>query len=228
MTLLAEIEVETMPWIAKRQAKWLSMVESPFFSKVYCSLLVNSYFYIRESVPLMSDALVRLREQDYDHRLILSFLETHILEEQGHDLWVLEDLSVLGRSPDTVRAGTPLSSVVQLVGTQYYLQSAFSPLAIFGYMTVLECTPPNPHFLVSLSKRHDIPISAMSTFMRHAEHDIEHRDELAVALDQLRLGAAERRTILLSARSAAHSLFVFFAQLEEQIRRWDAPALLRA
>src|SRR5207244_9453749 len=81
----------------------------PRIAAVYPEYLIAVHCAVRASVPVMEAARDRaeaMAETDPVAAGLTGYLERHIEEERGHDLWLLEDLECLG-----VRRGTGLARV---------------------------------------------------------------------------------------------------------------------
>jgi hypothetical protein len=118
---------------------------------------------------------------------MLRYLTHHIPEEMHHDDWVLEDLEMLAIPRHDVLARIPPPAVAALVGAQYYWIRHFHPLALLGFIAVLEGTPPDVEYFQQTADRAEIPREAFSNLFRHGRLDPRHRDDLDRALDALPL-----------------------------------------
>ena len=187
----------------------LGLWNHPQFAEVYPTYLFHNHAVVRASVPLMRAALERARTGfagDILARDLADYLSHHIPEEMHHDDWLLEDLESLGVDFARVGAWMPPPSVASLVGAQYYWIEHFHPVAILGYIAVLEGTPPVEAEIEAVARRSGVPLKAFSTLVRHARLDPHHRDDLNHALDRLPLTAAQAAIIGVSAFHTAHWL----------------------
>ena len=181
----------------------------PRFADVYPKYLFHNHAVVRASVPLMRAALARARADFGDDPVgqgLAAYLSHHIPEEMHHDEWLLDDLAVLGIGRSTVLNWTPPPSVATLVGAQYYWIAHFHPVAILGYIAVLEGTPPVAEDIEAVARRNGMPVEAFSTLVRHARLDPHHRDDLNDALDGLPLTAAHKALLGVSAFHTVHWL----------------------
>jgi hypothetical protein len=187
----------------------------------YLDYLVAMHGVIRASVPLMATAVRRCTEQIDDPVAIAlaGYLLEHLAEESGHDTWLLADLDVAGRDPVAVAAGAPSPAVARLVGPQYYWIEHHHPVALLGYIAVLEGNQPPVWLAGQLGERTGLPSRAFRTLQRHAELDTGHRQELDRLLDQLPLQPRHRQAISLSALHTVDA----FVQLLNQISAPAAP-----
>lgn len=162
----------------------------------YTGYLMCLHQIIRCSVPLMQDAHEACRTRDTaTHAAFAAYLEQHIPEERGHDDWLLEDLERLGVPADVVLDAVPHGAVAHLAGSQYYWIRHDDPIALAGYIAVLEGFPPGIEQLRAAAERNSIPWEAMSTLRKHSSLDVHHRAELRSQLDSLPLDQRQRRVV---------------------------------
>jgi hypothetical protein len=156
----------------------------------YTEYLVLCHGVVRASVPLMRTALQRAEElapADEVARILTGYLPRHIAEELDHDTWLLEDLASLGKDPQDVLRRPPSASVAALVGAQYYWVLHVHPVALMGYMMVLESSQPTPEWIEGIAARTGHGPQALRTLAEHADLDPHHARELAVTIDALPL-----------------------------------------
>ena len=163
----------------------------PEFAAVYRYYLFQSHSIIRASVPLMEATLECCRSSKYLSDPVLKlfgdYLERHILEESGHDEWILDDAQVLGIQRRALLERIPTRTALQLVGSQYYWIHHYNPVAMLGYIAVLEGTPPESEFIEDVARRNKLTLQAFSSFLLHAKIDPRHRADLDLLLDVLPL-----------------------------------------
>jgi hypothetical protein len=151
---------------------------------------VRLHWVIRASVPLMEAACTRARQlsdTDYVAAGLAAYLAQHMREEQDHDEWLLEDLGRLGLSRREVLERIPTPAIAGVVGAQYYWIAHHHPVALLGYIAVLEGTPPTIEKIDALVARTGLPRDAFNTSYKHAHLDPHHRDDLNDMLDTLPL-----------------------------------------
>jgi hypothetical protein len=151
----------------------------------------------RASGPLMEAALRTCRLRDGDHTAagLAAYLERHIEEERHHDLWLLEDLESVGIARSRVLSAPPPPSVAAMVGAQYYWIHHHDPIALIGYMLMLECNAPTPETLADLKRRSGLPESFFRTHRIHAELDPDHQSDLLDLATSLPISPEQRRMI---------------------------------
>ena len=132
-------------------------------------------------------------------KLFGDYLERHILEETGHDEWILDDAEVLGIERRALLERIPKQTALQMVGSQYYLINHYNPVAMLGYIAVMEGTPPHSEFIEDVARRNRLPLDAFSSFMLHAKVDPKHRADLDLLIDKLPLRKDQLGLIGLSA-----------------------------
>ena len=184
---------------------------------LYPEYLFTSHCVIRASVPLMETARDRARAEarrDPVCARIAPYLEEHITEEADHDAWLLDDLEVVGRPRTEVLARPPVPPVAALVGAQYYWVLHHHPVALLGYIGLLEGFPPSPEMIAALRARTGYPPDAFRTLVAHAELDPRHGDELFELVDTLPLTPEQSAVMGLS---AMHSVQMYTRALDDVI-----------
>lgn len=194
---------------ARLHAASVALWDGPDFARLYADYLCRVHAIIRASVPVMEAALGCARARGGQDRVaagLAEYLSAHIQEEMHHDEWVLEDLEVLGIDRAAVLNRIPSPTVASLVGSQYYWIFHHHPLAVVGYIAVLEGTPPDAAHIRSVSANTGVPLAAFSTMLKHARLDPFHRDDLDRLLDSLPLTSHHSALVGLSAFHTVHAL----------------------
>lgn len=187
--------------------------------ELYPEYLRTSHGIIRASVPLMETAQQRallLAGGDAVAAELAPYLEHHIPEELHHDDWLLDDLELLGVERAAVLSRPPAPSVAALVGAQYYWILHYHPVAVLGYIAVLEGYPPTPALIDEMIARTGYDRNAFRTMIAHAELDPGHADELDELVDLLPLTPEQVGVIGLSAMSTVEQLTRVFVELAEE------------
>jgi Iron-containing redox enzyme len=151
----------------------------------------------RASIPLMETAFreaERLIDQPVCKQL-LPYLRHHIEEEMYHDEWALQDLESIGIDRAMVLASIPAGNVAALVGAQYYWVQHHHPVAILGYMIVLESNVPSDALMKDLQMRTGLPKTFFRSYQIHATLDLDHQAELFQLLNDLPLELAHEKLI---------------------------------
>ncbi len=162
----------------------------PKLKHFYPELLFGVHCMIRGSVPLMETALRCVRTDAHADPVaegLQAYLEKHIPEEMHHADWVLEDLEVLGVRREDILKRIPSPAWAALVGSQYYWILHVHPVALLGYIAVLEGDPPSEAALEEAVLRTGLPREAFRTLFKHAALDPHHGEDLNTVLDELPL-----------------------------------------
>jgi len=184
-------------------------VSHPSARDLYPEYLFTSHCIIRASVPLMEEGRGQAQAAaaaDPVSAALAPYLEEHIPEELHHDEWLLDDLEVLGKERSDILARPPTPTVAALVGAQYYWIRHYHPVALLGYIAVLEGYPPTTALIDTLVAKTGYRREAFRTLLAHAELDPGHRDELDELLDTLSLTQEQSEVLGLSAMFTVHML----------------------
>lgn len=137
--------------------------------------LVFVYHTMRASEHLLQVAVERSAPGP-----LRDYFTEHLEEERGHERWLADDLAAVGI--DVAMTAIPRQAV-ELVGSQYYLIHHVSPAALLGYMALMECFSVPLDHLDRLEALHGKTLFRCARF--HAEHDIDHGNDLLRAFEQL-------------------------------------------
>jgi hypothetical protein len=187
---------------------------------LYPEYLFMTHCVIRASVPLMETARERARSKasgDPVAAELVDYLGEHIEEERDHDEWLLGDLEVIGVDRTAVLARPPSPTVASAVGAQYYWVLHYHPVALLGWIGLLEGYPPEMSIIDQLMARTRYGPDAFRTLRAHAGLDPHHGDELFETLDRLPLTAEQSAVIGLSAMSSVHLLAQAIDELTRRV-----------
>jgi hypothetical protein len=172
--------------------------ESRNVSELYPAMLFCIHSMARASVPLMKAALDRLQAMtavDPISAPLIGYFAQQIPQETGHDDWLLEDLEALGLSRAEILARVPPPTVAALVGAQYYWIFHHHPVALLGYILVVESEPPSVELVERTVAETGLPREAFRSFFRHAVLEPAHNDALDGLLDSLPLSREQQGLI---------------------------------
>ena len=186
----------------------------PHLASLLPQFLIQLHRVMHGGISLMRTAKDRalLFPDDPVAARTASYLEMHIEEEKDHDQWLLSDIESLGIDPTDVLRATPLPATVSLLGAQYFWMFHMHPVAIFGYLIVLEGYPPLVHQLEQIRRSTGLPTSAFRCLISHAEDDPDHIDTLNRTLDSMPLTPDQSKYLALS---AFHTIDAVASILEE-------------
>jgi hypothetical protein len=214
------IKIElVMPALRSASHRFLAHPDS---GAAYREYLITAHAVVRASVPLMEAALARAGSMASDDPVcarLVDYLPEHILEEADHDTWILEDLDAIGVERDSVLARPPSQAVAALVGPQYYWIHHYHPVALLGYMAVLEGQPPSPAMVEGLIQRTGLDRRAFRAILEHAVVDQSHGHELFDLVDELPLRPSLSAVLGLS---GMHTVGAMAALMDEIVERADS------
>lgn len=179
-----------------------ALADHPRIAAVVPDYMFTMHCMIRASVPLMRAARAACEELAGDDPVasaMAPYLARHIREELHHDEWLLDDLELLGFDRGAVLQRAPAPTVAAMVGSQYYWIFHHHPVALLGYIAVMEGYPPTVGQVDELVARTGHPRTAFRTMLRHAQLDPRHRDDLDELLDGLPLGPRHAALVGVSA-----------------------------
>jgi hypothetical protein len=194
------------------------LLQCPDLAALLPSHLILLHQITRASVPLMKVAWEAARRDDKDNmcRALADYFAQHVEEERNHDAWTLEDLASIGIDRDEILRLTPSVNVASLVGAQYYWVLHHHPIALLGYIAMLEGNAPSAELIDDLQAQTGLPQSMFRTLRLHAAVDPDHLRALHALFDELPL---EDRHENLIAVSAAHT-GASFAYCLADLRPW--------
>ena len=102
-------------------------------------ILNQAFHHVRHTVPLLKACRERVAQQP---RLawLMPVRDEYIEEEDGHELWILDDISAAGGDAEAARQGRPDHAAEVMVPYAYDTISRGNPLGFFGMVLVLEGT----------------------------------------------------------------------------------------
>ena len=169
----------------------------------YVHYLVQTYHYVRWSMPLLVSAGERLKRLGRHPRLAELLLQKAV-EERGHERWLLADLRNLGCSEERVEGTARAPAVDAYTGWNFFTSRAGVPTAFLGTAYILEYLSVTraSGAVERLLEVDAIPnIHKAVTFLRsHGAADVEHVAELTSVLRTL-TDREEQAAVLLSART---------------------------
>jgi len=183
----------------------------PQAARLYPSVLFRAHCISRASVPLLFTAMARLESlRDHEPAAVglIEYLTQLAAEETGHDEWLLEDLEGLGIARQEVLSRVPPIAVASLVGGQYYWVLHHHPVAVLGFIGVLEADPPSPEKVEDAIRRTGLPRTAFRSFLRHSVIEPAHNRLFDHALDTAPLTDDHLALVGVSMISAVHLLSV--------------------
>jgi pyrroloquinoline quinone (PQQ) biosynthesis protein C len=151
----------------------------------YRKLLLELYHVVWHFNPVCAAAASRVADT---HRQVRYYLYDHMHEEKGHEDWVLNDLQVLGATPEQSLAHQPAVDTLALTGYNYWAADRRHPCSVLGMLYALEVIASvyGGPFASALKERllleDDRGVSFISA---HATLDAEHMADLRVVVNTL-------------------------------------------
>lgn len=181
--------------------------------------LIQAHIIMRSGLTLMTVARERAVALPDDEvaRALALYLQVHLEEEVGHDLWLLDDIRTLGFTEQEVLRTQPCAASISLVGAQYFWMTHVHPVAIMGYLILMEGYAPLASQLEDIRTRSGAPASAFRCLKRHAEDDPEHLADLNRTLDAVDLSTEQARAVGMCAFAAIEGLSSMFEELMEDV-----------
>jgi pyrroloquinoline quinone (PQQ) biosynthesis protein C len=170
----------------------------------YIAFLTQAFHHVRHTVSLMMAVGVRLPDR-------LSWLRTEIVhyaeEEEGHDQWILNDITAAGGNAEAARNSTPSHATDAMVGYAYDTVMRRNPVGFFGMVFVLEGTSVSLALNAAdqIQRALALPASALTYLRSHGQLDQEHIHHLSGILD--RLDNAEDRSAVVQCARVMFTLY---------------------
>jgi len=144
-----------------------------FDLNTYTGFLRNAYHHVRHTVPLMMACGSRLPER---LRWMQDSIKEYILEEFGHEQWILEDLEACGVDSTEVVNSQPNFETELLVSYVYDYVARVNPVGFFGMVHVLEGTSTAIATETArlAQEKLGLPDNAFHYLRSHGELDQEH------------------------------------------------------
>ena len=181
--------------------------EHPDLADRFPRFLVLLHQIMRASVPLMAEARrVALEglEEDPTAPLLAAYLTDHIQEEANHDTWTLDDLESAGFDSSALLGQISLPDVAGMIGAQYYWIRHHHPLAVLGYIAILEGSPPSSTHIDRIHRETGLHQDLFRTYRMHGDFDPHHREELWSLIDRLPLSPEQTALMSISAFHTSH------------------------
>ena len=150
---------------------WNRMYRQSMPRERFICYMVEMYHYVKNTCPLMELALEKSRQS---MPALARYMKRHLVEESGHEQWVLNDLENLGLSRKAVIGSFPLRQTINLIGSQIYMINEYGPIYYLGYVYMMEGNTATVAQLDAISEDLGIDPSCMSACYMHAEIDIDH------------------------------------------------------
>lgn len=144
--------------------------------KIYQRYLTNVWHYAQHSATVIGLAGTRCV---LSHPPLAQYLLHHALEELGHDQWALDDLQALDIAEADIRKSRPVPSCAAMIGYEYYVAGYGNPVALFGWLYVLEAMGDDLGHMVAEGFKEGLALPGGVKFLAgHGEADEEHTKDI--------------------------------------------------
>jgi len=140
----------------------------------YIAYLTQAFHHVRHTVPLMAEARARLSKLSKD--LFVEALDDYIIEETGHEEWILDDIAAAGGDRAAAQASSPAAATNAMVEHAYQKIRNGNPAAFFGMVFVLEGTSVAmaSNGAAAVQQRLGLPEAAFRYLNSHGALDQDH------------------------------------------------------
>jgi pyrroloquinoline quinone (PQQ) biosynthesis protein C len=139
----------------------------------YVGFLRQAYHHVKHTVPLLMACGSRLGEERAGLRAAMAH---YIEEENGHERWILDDLSACDDDAEAARSTAPAPATELLVAYVYDYIARVNPAGMLGMVHVLEGTSSAlaTRAAQSIAAALGLPPAAFSYLSSHGALDQEH------------------------------------------------------
>ena len=173
---------ETHPAVLDAVAEGMSLER-------YRALLLELYHVVWQFNPVCAAAASRMGDPARDEmQPIRHFLYEHMHEEQGHEVWVLNDLEAIGVSFEEARRHVPSADTLALNGYNYWAADRRHPASALGMLYGLEVIASVYGGPFAASIRESLLLDGdrgVSFIASHATMDAQHMAQLRTILNRL-------------------------------------------
>jgi len=151
----------------------------------YIAYLTEAFHHVRHTVPLMLQARSRLAERG--GQILVEALDDYIIEETGHEEWILDDIAAAGGDRAAAEASSPAPATKAMVDHAYDTIRNGNPAAFFGMVFVLEGTSVAmaSNGAGAVQQRLGLPKTAFRYLNSHGALDQEHMKFFEGLMDRI-------------------------------------------
>jgi len=170
----------------------------------YLAFLREAFHHVRHTVPLLRACKAALPDR---HAWLHDAMDEYVIEEQGHDEWILDDIRACGGDSEGVRNGLPGHATEVMVAYAYDAIARRNPLEFLGMVHVLEGTSVALALMAAdrIQKPLALPDSAFSYLRSHGMLDQKHTADFALLLN--RMDDAQDQADIVHAARAFYRLY---------------------
>ena len=150
--------------------------------ELYLAFLTQAYHHVRHTVPLLMAVGARLPTRQL---WLQKEIGHYVVEELGHDEWILSDIAAAGGNAAAVRDGAPSIETDAMVAYAYDTVMRRNPVAFFGMVYVLEGTSVALALNAAdaIQRSLALPNKAFTYLRSHGSLDQQHIGELEAIVE---------------------------------------------
>ncbi|HTP50469.1 MAG TPA: iron-containing redox enzyme family protein [Anaeromyxobacteraceae bacterium] len=208
--------------VAMRSASLARLKQSSIFQRLaagdvdrraYARYLLNVYHYAQHSSQVISLAASRAVRS---HPALAAYLMHHATEEVGHEEWACSDLRRLGLTDEEIRSSRPGTACTSMVGMEYFVAGHWNPVALFGWLFVLEALGDDVGHFVAKALQSSLRVEGRATSFLdgHGSADHGHIRDITTAIERHMTAPGDVADML---HIAQVSQDLYLAMLEESL-----------
>jgi pyrroloquinoline quinone (PQQ) biosynthesis protein C len=165
---------------------------------MYIAFLAEAYHHVKHTVPLLMSCGARLPER---YEWLREAVAEYVVEEIGHQEWILNDIKACGADAEAVRNGSPGMATEIMVAYAYDAIARVNPIAFFGMVLVLEGTSVEVATRAGEAIRNSLGLGseAFTYLTSHGSLDVGHTDFYARLINRID-DPADREVLIHAAR----------------------------
>ncbi|MEZ0237839.1 MAG: TenA family transcriptional regulator [Methylophilaceae bacterium] len=165
---------------------------------MYIAFLAEAYHHVKHTVPMLMSCGARLPER---YEWLREAVAEYVVEEIGHQEWILNDIKACGADAEAVRNGSPGMATEIMVAYAYDAIARVNPIAFFGMVLVLEGTSVEVATRAGEAIRNSLGLGseAFTYLTSHGSLDVGHTDFYARLINRID-DPADREVLIHAAR----------------------------
>jgi pyrroloquinoline quinone (PQQ) biosynthesis protein C len=188
--------------------------------ELYLAFLEQAYHHVRHTMPLLMAVGSRLATRQL---WLQKDLVHYLVEEHGHDEWILADIAAAGGNAAAVRDGAPCIETDVMVAYAYDTVMRRNPVAFFGMVYVLEGTSVALalHAADAIQRTLGLPNKAFTYLRSHGTLDQQHIGDLEAIVERV-----DTATDLPAIVTCAQAMFQLYGNVFHSLAADHAGGLL--
>lgn len=186
---------------------------------VYASYLINVYHYAQHSPKVIALAGSRCVQTNPE---LASYLLQHATEEIGHESWAYSDLKKLGLSDTQITSSRPGTFCTSMIGMEYFVAGHWNPVALFGWLFVLEAFGDDVGHLIAKKLEQSLQIGTGTTsfLAGHGDADHDHIRDITECVEKHMKNPADMGDMLHIAKVSRDLYIGILEEVAAENRKW--------